>query len=252
MKTVMEQLHERKSVRIFEKRDVSDEMRHQLFQAAYQAPTAGNMMLYTLLEITDQQLKEALAESCDHQPFIADAPLVLVFLADYQRWLDTFAFENLNPRPPGPGDLMLACADALIAAQNMVVAAQSLGLGSCYIGDITENCETVRSLLHLPEYVFPAAMLVVGHPTRQQLQRTKPKRFDDRFIRFQNQYRRLSPEEHQEMHLFQKETHQESAGNIQESLETFFKRKYDSDFAREMNRSVEVYWQAYIKNNKKL
>ena len=252
MKTVMEQLHERKSVRIFEKKDISDEVRHQLFQAAYQAPTAGNMMLYTLLEITDQPLKEALAESCDHQPFIAQAPLVLVFLADYQRWWDTFALENLSPRPPGPGDLMLACADALIAAQNLVVAAHSLGLGSCYIGDIMENCETVRSLLHLPEYVFPAAMLVVGHPTGQQLQRTKPKRFDDRFIRFQNQYRRLTPAEHQEMHRLQKETDQKHAGNTQETLAAFFTRKYDSDLAREMNRSVEVYWQAYRKNGKKV
>lgn len=246
MHSVMEQLQQRKSVRVFEDKLVSDHMRHQLFQAAYQAPTAGNMMLYTILEITDPALKEELAESCDHQPFIAKAPLVLVFLADYQRWLDTFTHENLNPRPPGPGDLMLACADALIAAQNVVVAAHSLGLGSCYIGDITENCERVRSLLHLTEYVFPAAMLVIGYPTEQQQQRTKPRRFDDRFIRFQNQYRRLTPEEHREMHRLQKEPGKAAENQVKESLSAFFKRKYDSEFAREMNRSVEVYWQSFL------
>ena len=69
---------------------------------------------------------------------------------------------------------MLAITDTAIAAQNAVVAAESLGIGSCYIGDIMENCEEQRRLLQLPEYVFPAVMLVFGWPTMQQKQRQKP------------------------------------------------------------------------------
>lgn len=246
MNQVMGQLFERKSVRVFEDKPVAEEVKVQLLEAAYQAPTAGNMMLYTILEITNQPLKEALAESCDHQPFIAKAPLVLVFLADYQRWYDTFTHEGLNPRKPGAGDLMLACADAAIAAQNSVVAAQSLGLGSCYIGDIIENCEQVRELLHLPDYVFPAAMVVYGYATEQQQARPKPPRFEDKYIRFENHYRRLTPEEHKDMHGKHNQDKGQPDRDIHQDLDAFHQRKYASDFAREMNRSTNVYWKAFF------
>lgn len=66
---------------------------------------------------------------------------------------------------------MLAVTDTAIAAQNAVVAAESFGIGSCYIGDIMENCEEQRKLLQLPEYVFPAVMIVFGWPTKQQMKR---------------------------------------------------------------------------------
>jgi len=147
----------RKSVRVFTEEPVPQAVKNALFQAAMQAPTAGNQMLYTILDITDAALKARLADLCDHQPFIADAPVVLVFVADCQRWYDGFAAAGCAPRPPREGDLLLAAADAAIAAQNTVVAAESFGLGSCYIGDILENCEDVRSALALPPYAVPAS-----------------------------------------------------------------------------------------------
>ncbi len=174
MNEVLRQISERKSVRIFEKKTVPVDVKESIINAAFEAPTAGCMMLYTILDITDQKLKDSLAVSCDKQSFIADAPLVLIFLADYQRWYDTFCYSSCSPRKPGKGDLMLACADAVIAAQNTVAAAQSLGLGSCYIGDIIENAEQVQSMLNLPEYVYPAAMLVYGYPTEKQKQEESP------------------------------------------------------------------------------
>ena len=60
------------------------------------SPTAGNMMLYSIIEIEDQNTKEKLVKSCDNQPFIAKAPLVLLFLADYQRWMDYFAVCDIK------------------------------------------------------------------------------------------------------------------------------------------------------------
>ena len=72
----------RKSVRVFTEEPVPQAVKNALFQAAMQAPTAGNQMLYTILDITDAALKARLADLCDHQPFIADAPVVLVFVAD--------------------------------------------------------------------------------------------------------------------------------------------------------------------------
>ena len=72
-----------------------------------------------------------------------------------KKWYDTISGSRaVTPRKPGAGDLMLAVTDAAIAAQNAVVAAESFGIGSCYIGDIMENCEEQRRLLKLPEYVF--------------------------------------------------------------------------------------------------
>lgn len=93
----------RKSVRVFTEEPVPQAVKNALFQAAMQAPTAGNQMLYTILDITDAALKARLADLCDHQPFIADAPVVLVFVADCQRWYDGFAAAGCAPRPPRGG-----------------------------------------------------------------------------------------------------------------------------------------------------
>ena len=117
---------------------IPEEMKDMILEAAMQAPTAGCQQLYTILDITDQNLKEALAESCDHQPFIAKAPMVLVFCADCKKWYDAYLEAGCKPRKPDVGDLMLAVTDTAIAAQNAVVAAESFGIGSCYIGDIME------------------------------------------------------------------------------------------------------------------
>lgn len=175
---VLQALSARKSVRVYTDEPVTEAERNAILQAAFQAPTAGNQQLYTILNITDPALKASLADLCDHQPFIAKAPLVLVFLADCRRWLQAYKAAGIEDvRTPGVGDLLLAMADTCIAAQNAVVAAESLGIGSCYIGDVIENAEQMREALHLPEHVVPACMLVFGRPTDQQKARPKPARF---------------------------------------------------------------------------
>lgn len=191
MNEIIQSLYARKSVRAYTDRPVPAEVKRTVLAAAVQAPTAGGQQLYTILDITDQRLKDTLAETCDHQPFISTAPVVLIFCADCLRWWDAYAEAGCDPRRPGPGDLMLAVNDAVIAAQNAVVAAESLGLGSCYIGDIMERYEEHRRLLGLPEWVFPACMLVMGYPTRQQRERKKAARFEQRFIVQENAYCRL-------------------------------------------------------------
>ena len=240
MNEVLRQLYARKSVRVFEDREISGQDRIAILTAAAMAPTAGNQQLYTILRITDPELKATLAVTCDDQPFIAQSKLVLIFCADCLKWYDAYLCAGCEPRSPGAGDLLLAVNDALIAAQNAVVAAQSLGIGSCYIGDIMENAERHRELLHLPEYVFPAAMLVFGYPTEQQLHRKKPERVELRHIVHENGYRRMDEGELRQMFA-------ERAGEkgFDEWMQAFCNRKYNSDFAREMTRSVETYLQQY-------
>ena len=236
MNEIIESLYRRKSMRVYEDKPIPNDIKQVILEAATQAPSAGCQQLYTILDITEQGLKETLAESCDHQPFIAKAPMVLVFCADCKKWYDMYKEARCTPRVPGVGDLMLAVTDTAIAAQNAVVAAESFGLGSCYIGDIMENCEEQRKLLKLPEYVFPAVMLVFGWPTKQQQQRKKPKRCDMKHIVHENTYRSMEKEEIREM--FEPQCGNKS---FEEWGKAFCKRKYDSEFSREMTRSVGEY-----------
>lgn len=240
MNEILAALHARKSVRAYTGESVSTETKELILNAACAAPTAGNQQLYTILDITDQSIKDKLAVSCDNQPFIAKAAVVLIFCADCQKWYDAFAAGGNKPRLPRAGDLMLAVTDCAIAAQNAVTAAESLGLGSCYIGDIMERCEFHRELLHLPSYVFPAVMLVMGVPTQQQRERPKPERCGLKHIVHENAYRRMDGEELREMLAPQ-------AGQrpYEEWLAAFCERKYQSDFSREMSRSVEEYLKAF-------
>jgi nitroreductase len=261
MNQTMDILLNRKSVRAFEKRPVEPEIKAQILQATLRAPTAGNMMLYSIIDATDQRIKDRLAITCDNQPFIARAPMVWIFLADYQRWNDYFIAsdvasicqqKNQPMRRPEEGDLFLACCDALIAAQNAVIAAESFGLGSCYIGDIIEQYETHKELLNLPQYVFPICMLVFGYPTQQQKDREMTTRFDQKFILFENGYHQLTPIEFDEM--FAERERNMSKGKAMQGIANFgqamYLRKFGSDFSVEMNRSARKWlrgWGASVK-----
>ena len=101
-------------------------MCRRFLRAAIEAPTAGNMTLWSAIRVTDEAKKKRLSETCDNQPFIASAPLVLVFCADSRSVRhDLFATLDLGEelRKPGEGDLMLAMMDTIIAAHASVVAA---------------------------------------------------------------------------------------------------------------------------------
>ncbi len=257
MNPTLDLLLSRKSVRAFEKRAIEEEVRAKILEATLRAPTAGNMMLYSILEITDQNIKDKLVKTCDDQPFIARAPMVWIFLADYQRWYDYFihsgvealcAEREIKMRKPEEGDLFLACCDAMIAAQNAAIAAESFGLGSCYIGDIMENYEIHKELFDLPPHVFPIAMLVMGYPTQQQKDRQMTTRFDEKFILFENRYQRLNDEEIKEM-FAEKEKHLPQ-GKAMRGITNFgqymFLRKFSSEFSREMSHSVREMVKAWV------
>jgi len=257
MNQVMDVLLKRKSVRAYEEREISADARAEILKATLRAPTAGNLMLYSILDVTDQKMKDKLAVTCDNQPFIARAPMVWIFLADYQRWYDYFHASgvdelckqrNLSMQKPEEGDLFLACCDALIAAQNAVIAAESFGIGSCYIGDVMEQYEAHKEMLNLPQYVFPICMLVFGYPTEQQKNQGYTHRFDKKFIVFENQYRHLSKEEFDEM--FAERQSRLSKGKSMKGITTVgqatYLRKFSAGFSVEMRRSVREILKAWM------
>lgn len=251
MNPVIDVLMKRKSVRAYEEREIPADVRTEILKATLRAPTAGNMMLYSIVEVTDQKSKDRLAVTCDNQPFVARAPMVWLFLADYQRWFDYFVASGVAEacrqkgvpmRKPQEGDLFLACCDALIAAQNAVIAAESFGIGSCYIGDIMEQYEIHKELFHLPQYTFPICLLIFGYPTVAQRNRPYTKRFDEKFILFENEYHKLERQEFKKM--FAQRESQRSKRQPKDGIANFgqamYFRKFDSDFSREMSRSVRL------------
>lgn len=240
MNEVLHQLYARKSIRVYTEQPIAKAEKEAILRAAAEAPTAGNQQLYTILDITNQAIKDRLVETCDHQPMIAQAKMVLIFCADCKKWYDAYIAVGCNSRKPGVGDLMLACTDAMIAAQNAVTAAESLGIGSCYIGDIMENCEAQRELLHLPEYVMPVGMVIFGYPTDQQMHRPKPERVDMKYVVHENGYMPLPDKDLEEMW-----TPRAGEKGYIAWMQAFYNRKYNSDFSREMTRSVGKYLEQF-------
>ena len=246
MNCTVKELYERKSVRAYTDEPITEEEKELILTSAIQAPTAENMSLFSVIDVQSQEIKDILAERCDHQKFIASAPLVLVFLADCQKWYEMFQCYHSEAPAFAEGDLFLAMEDCMIAAQNAVTAAEALGIGSCYIGDMLENFEENQKLLHLPRYAVPLVLVTFGRPTEQQKNRAKPGRFCLNDMVFQDRYPDWTAEEWKD--VFKRKT-----GMKEEELENYIagyaRRKFQADFKKEMDRSARAVIRNWIGEN---
>ena len=240
-------IENRRTIRAYSKKKLSQKEIDTIIRGAIRAPTAGNMMMYSILQITEIEMKEKLVKTCDNQPHIAKAPLVLIFLADMQRWWDYFSISKVPElceeigeifQTPQESDLLLASCDALIAAQNAVITAESLGIGSCYIGDIMENYEIHREIFNLSRWVFPIAMVCFGYPKGDKEKIPLTSRFPQKFIHFKNRYKRLNKQELNEM--FQNTERKIVEKNAKNIGQDVYLRKTGADFSKEMRRSVKA------------
>ena len=253
MNQVFNAINERVSLRKYADKKIDQETLDQIIHAAMRAPTAGNMMLYSIVVIKDQAIKDRLSVTCDNQPFIAKAPVLLLFVADFEKWdrflkisgVEEYAKEkNLEYEGASPADLMLCIQDAVIAAQNAVIAAESLGIGSCYIGDILEEYEVHKELLNLPENVLPISMITLGY-YEENHKKVFRDRFPKEFVVFEDKYKSLSDEEITEM-FSEKERSSQSVTKKDNKFgaknfgQLMFARKIGSDFYKEMNRSIRL------------
>lgn len=247
MNGTMELIRNRMSLRKYKEENISKEHLDLILEGIMRAPTAGNMMMYSVIVVKDEEKKKKLSESCDNQPFIAKAPVVLIFLADMQRWYDYFEHcdvqdycieKGLKYDGPDEASLLLAANDAIIAAQNGVIAAESVGIGSCYIGDIMENYEIHKEMFNLPKWVFPVSMLCLGYYPEEMERRITP-RFNKEFIIFDEEYKKLSSEDFTEMYKVHESKFNKNnvfgANNIGQLI---YARKVGSEFSEEMGRSV--------------
>jgi nitroreductase len=222
------------SIRKFNDIPIKSEDKQAIIDASLRGATAGNMMLYSLLKIERKDNLERLSQWCDNQPFIASAAFGLMVLVDIQKWHQLFNLNDLDKthayQGPTMADFTLGLQDAMIAAQNAVIAAESLEIGTCYIGDILENYEAIRAHFNLPDYVMPATLIVFGHYDHKPVLK---KRFDEKYVVFSECYPRVDDGFVTEMF--------ESHFKKPEEVVTFFERKRSSDFFNEMNRSIKKY-----------
>lgn len=244
---VLEVIEQRSSTRQFDRsRPVTDEQRSAVLHAASRAPSAGAMMMYSIIDIRAQETLDRLAVLCDSQPFIATAPWALVFEVDYAKWIDLFeeagcfepAFvERTGKQPrrtPGLGEFAIAAQDAVIAAQTAVIAAEAVGLGSCYIGDVVERAEDLSALLHLPPYTMPLSMLVLGAPAKERPATPHPVEH----LVMQERYEHADAATMQRQIAEMDAMFRPHATEAGERVRDIYTRKHTSAFMAEMGRSM--------------
>ena len=149
---VMTAIRERRSVRAYGETEVPQEAVDRLVEAAMCAPSAGNLQSRKFFFVTHGEIKARLARAALDQWFIAQAPLVIVACADRN------AVRSYGQR----GHELYAVQDATASVQNMLLAAEGLGLGACWVGAFREG--KVAESLDLPMHLRPVAIVPVGFP----------------------------------------------------------------------------------------
>ena len=236
MNEVIKLLKSHTSIRKFNEIRITDEQIENIIESAMQGATAGNMMSYSIIKIRSGDTLSKLAKSCDNQSFIEGADSALLFIADNYKWHRYYKQRKISETFPdysGPSvsDFMLGIEDGMIAAQNAVIAAESLGIGTCYIGDIMENYEYHKELFNLPKYTMPIALVVMGNYDYKPQTR---ERFDKSYAVFDEVYPDISEEFINNM--FSKKEINDSDFAVK-----FYKRKMDAPFFKEMIRSIKLY-----------
>ena len=164
MGTVIDLMHHHASVRRYRDDPVPRETIETIVGAAQQASTSSNLQMYSVVAVIDPEKRKRLANLCGRQEFIAEAPVFLVWCADLSRLDRVCDLRGYTQVTRYVENFLVAAIDAAIAAQTAALAAESLGLGICYVGAIRDDPEGIARLLRLPRLVFPIAGMTMGWP----------------------------------------------------------------------------------------
>jgi FMN reductase (NADPH) len=167
MNKVIETILNHRSIRKFEDKSLSAEQIKTIVKSAQAASTSSFVQAYSIIGVTDKQKKEKLAELSGNQPYVAENGHLFIFCADLYRHEVIGEKENVDFTETlnSTEKFTVSIIDAALAAQNAAIAAESLGLGICYIGGLRNKLYEVSDLLQTPKRVFPLFGLVVGYPT---------------------------------------------------------------------------------------
>ena len=157
-------LKNRKSIRKYADKDVSNELLHQLLEEAEHTQTMGNLQLYSVIITRSKEMKERLAPFHFNQPMVVGAPVVLTFCADFRR---TTVWADNRQADPGYDNFLSfinAASDTLLYCQTFCNLAEASGLGLCYLGTTVYMPSQIIETLQLPKLVFPIATITLGWP----------------------------------------------------------------------------------------
>jgi nitroreductase len=169
----MKLLFERSSCRSFSDKKIPSAVLQLVLEAGVHAPTAGNLQPYSIIKIENSETKRKLAEMCE-QSFIGKTPVLLMFCIDLhrnERWagLEAAPFTATSSFR----HFWVSFQDTIICAQNICTAADSMGLGTVYIGTVIDMPAQIRAMLKLPKAVFPVVLLCMGYPKTRSKPRNK-------------------------------------------------------------------------------
>lgn len=181
MNDTLQTMNNHRSIRKYDDKPIPEEMLNGILKAIHQLPTSINGQQVSVIVVKDEEKRKAISVIAGNQPWIAEAPVFLLFVADYYK-------TNIGAQLSGKTQViqesvegsLVATLDAGIAMGGAIVAAESLGLGIVPIGGIRKSPEEMIRLLELPEYTYPLAGLVLGYPL--DLSDKKPRLPIDTFV----------------------------------------------------------------------
>ncbi|MEW6266929.1 MAG: nitroreductase family protein [Thermodesulfobacteriota bacterium] len=163
--SLYESMMKRRSVRAFSHQEIPEPLIDQLLSVANQAPSGGNIQPLSIIVVRSMDGRKRLSELVGGQPWVRNAPLSMVFCLDFYRvkkWAEMSQTDFVGNK--ALNHFLIAYADLMVAAQNVVILAQGLGLGSVYVGSIQNEIDAARQYFRIPAYVLPMMVLSLGYP----------------------------------------------------------------------------------------
>lgn len=238
----MESIKNRRTIRKYKDQEISNQLLGELLTDSFRASTMGGMQLYSVVVTRDKGMKEKLAPFHFNQPMVTQAPVVLTFCADFNRFCLWCKERNAVPGYDNFLSFMNAATDALLVTQNFCTLAEENGLGICYLGTTIYNPEPIIELLKLPRLVIPVATITVGYPDECPEQ---PDRLPVNGIIHEEYYHDYTPEDIEQIYAYKESlpvNKQFVAENQKETLAQVFTdvryRKSDNECMSE--KLVEV------------
>jgi FMN reductase (NADPH) len=245
MNDVIASILNHRSLRHFEDKPLTEEQIKTIVTCAQAAATSSFIQAYSIIGIKDKEKKKKLAILAGNQGSVEKNGHFFVFCADLNRHaiIGVNEQKDVIPSIESTEKFMVAIIDASLAAQNAAIAAESLGLGICYIGGIRNNLEEVKKLLKTPERVIPLFGLAVGVPTKVTDQ--KPR------LPFEHIYHEDEYEQNSMVYVRQLREYDEViSSSYEERTEGKRKDRWTEQMATMLERQNRMYMKEFIQKNK--
>jgi nitroreductase len=164
MTDIIDSLLNRRTIRKYRSEAVSDDLLNDLLNAGCRSSTTGNMQVYSIIVTKDESMKRELSPLHFNQKMVTEAPVLLTFCADFNRFDRWCRLRNAEPGYNNFLSFMTAAIDALLVAQTICIAAEARGLGICYLGTTTYMAHKIIEVLKLPKGVVPVTTITLGWP----------------------------------------------------------------------------------------